>query len=217
MVSLTELMMISFIVGFSGAATPGPLLVVVIRDTLSGSWRNGTSTILAHGFLEGLIIISIVAGLRVVKLTPLLANGIATIGGSILVGFGILTLKGIRDARLEVEPREKDPQTLLQSFTDGALATAGNGYWYVWWFSAGLAIVTRALPFGAFGMVFTGFAHWLSDLTYYSIVIILLSFGRGFFKPRTYRLLLAGCSAFMVGFGTLFIWIGVTGQMPVVL
>ncbi len=97
------------------------------------------------------------------------------------------------------------------------MATASNGYWYVWWFSAGLAIVTRALPFGVAGMGFIGVAHWLSDLTFYSLVILLLSLGRGFFKPQTYRLLLAGCSAFMIIFGLFFIIIGLTGQMPAAL
>lgn len=217
MVSLAELMMISFIVGFSGAASPGPLLVVVIRDTLSGTWRDGTAAILAHGLLEGIIIISIVAGLSAVTITPPLANGIATIGGSILIGFGLITLKGLRVTQSASDPVEINPQNILHSFKDGVVATASNGYWYVWWFSAGLAIVTRALPFGVAGMSLTGFAHWLSDLTYYSLVIILLSLGRGFFKLQTYRLLLVGCSGFMVMFGGFFLIIGLTGQMPVTL
>jgi len=66
-------------------------------------------------------------------------------------------------------------------------------------------------------MALTGFTHWLSDLTFYSIVIILLSLGRGFFIPRTYHLILVGCSAFMVVFGILLIYIGVTEQMQVAL
>ena len=79
------------------------------------------------------------------------------------------------------------------------------------------ASLKYALPFGAIGMALTGFTHWLSDLTFYSIVIILLSLGRGFFKPRTYRLILVGCSAFMIIFGALFIYIGLTGRIPVTL
>lgn len=217
MVSLVELMGISFVVGFSGAATPGPLLVVSIRDTLSGTWRNGTAAIIAHGLLEGIIILGIVAGLRIVNITPSIANGIATIGGLILVGFGLLTLKDVPATQLESEIVENRFQNLIRSFRSGAVATASNGHWWIWWFSAGLAIVTRALPFGGVGMAFTGFAHWLSDLTFFSIVIILLSLGRGFFNPRTYRVILVGCGAFMVMFGSLFLYIGITGQMPVTL
>ena len=75
----------------------------------------------------------------------------------------------------------------------------------------------RAIPYGGLGMILTGFSHWLSDLTFNSIVIILLSLGRGFLKPKTYKLVLASCSLFMAAFGVLFFYIGVTGQMPVAL
>lgn len=217
MVSLAQLMAISFIIGFSGAATPGPLLIITIRDTLSGNWRNGVAVVLAHGSLEGIIIISIVVGLRVIKFTQPIANGIATLGGGILIIFGILTFKTIQVAQPESDSDEENSQNISQSFKRGALATAGNGYWYVWWFSVGLAIVMRAIPYGGLGMILTGFSHWLSDLTFNSIVIILLSLGRGFLKPKTYKLVLASCSLFMAAFGALFFFIGVTGQMPVVL
>jgi threonine/homoserine/homoserine lactone efflux protein len=217
MVSLAQLMAISFVIGFSGAATPGPLLIITIRDTLSGTWRNGAAAVLAHGFLEGIIIISIVAGLRVVQFTYSIANGIAILGGGILIVFGILTFKTIQNAQPESNFGEEITQNIFQSFKRGALATVGNGYWYVWWFSVGLAIVMRAIPYGGLGMILTGFSHWLSDLTFNSIIIILLSLGRGFLKPKTYQLVLVSCSLFMAAFGALFFYIGLTGQMPVAL
>ncbi len=217
MVTLAEIMIISFIVGFSGAASPGPLLIVSIRDTLSGTWRNGIVAVVAHGVFEGLIIIGIVTGMRVVEITSPIANGIATVGGIILVGFGLLTIKDIPDIKLESELLVNEPQSLIRSFRNGVVATISNGFWWIWWFSAGLVVVTRALPLGSVGMGLTGIAHWLSDLTFNAIIIILLTLGRGFFKPRIYRTILVSCGGFMVLFGIMFIYLGLTGQMPVTL
>ena len=53
----------AFLIGFSGAMMPGPLLGVTIDGSLKGM-DSGTIDVLGHGILEFLLIIIMLFGLR---------------------------------------------------------------------------------------------------------------------------------------------------------
>ena len=60
--ALTGIFVSAFLIGFSGAMMPGPLLGVAIDGSLKKGWTAGPAVVLGHGILEFIIIIFMTFG-----------------------------------------------------------------------------------------------------------------------------------------------------------
>lgn len=54
----------SFLIGFSGAMMPGPMLGVTISGSLKRGWIAGPLVVLGHGILELMLVIAMISGLK---------------------------------------------------------------------------------------------------------------------------------------------------------
>jgi len=71
---------------FAGAATPGPSLAVVVRNTVDGGRAGGIATALGHGLGIGIYAFAAVAGVSaIVAASPGLHRGIEVAGGLYLL------------------------------------------------------------------------------------------------------------------------------------
>jgi len=78
-----------------GAMSPGPSLVVVLRNTLAGGRAEGVKTALAHGFAVGLYALATAAGLAVlVTGNPGAYEAIQLCGALFLAYLGLKSLFG---------------------------------------------------------------------------------------------------------------------------
>jgi len=78
----------SFMVGFSGAMMPGPLLTVTIGETARRGFIAGPLIVLGHGILELILVIGLVAGLSIYLTQAAVFYWIAVIGGAFLIYMG---------------------------------------------------------------------------------------------------------------------------------
>ncbi len=78
-----------------GAMSPGPSLVVVLKNTMAGGRSEGVKTALAHGFGVGLYAFATAASLAAVLIkNPLAFKAIQWIGALFLAYLGLKTLLG---------------------------------------------------------------------------------------------------------------------------
>lgn len=217
----------SFVIAFSGALMPGPLLSTTISESGKHGWKVGPLFILGHAILEIVLIAGLFLGLA-----PLLTSNVSFIviafaGGGFMVwmAWGMfrslptLTLSqaaipaGTNDPGAAEPDRDNGPATPAARTgplaLTGALMSLANPYWIIWWATIGLGLVvsSRVLGFAGIAAFFSG--HILADLVWYSLVSVAVDRGRRVVSDRMYKILIAFCAAFLVGYATRLIVGGV--------
>lgn len=77
----------AFLIGFSGAMMPGPMLGVTIDGSLKKGWKAGPLIVLGHGILEILLITVMISGLKDFFTNTTVAGIIGLAGGLFLHGW----------------------------------------------------------------------------------------------------------------------------------
>jgi len=193
----------AFLIGFSGAVMPGPLLALVLSGTYRVGYKAGPLVVLGHGVLELGLVIALMLGLGKVLNMPLVSQAIEIGGGVALSYLGIDMLKALHNSEnLSIRNGSSSEGSLILK---GLLVSVSNPYWIMWWATVGLALLLAATSFSWWGVAFFFIGHILSDFIWYSGVSFALYQGRKFFSPGFYRWLVGICGGFMLIFGIYFI------------
>ncbi len=176
---LSEIFLNSFIVGFSGAMMPGPLLAVGISETPKHGWCTGPIITLGHAIAEIGVVIFLMLGVVAIAQNSEVTNAISIVGGSALLLMGMImiwdTLKN-KISYASSDSADKGKSHLLAG--KGITATLSNPFWWVWWGTVGLALLVDSQAAGIKGPVVFYFGHILSDLVWYTAVSLILWQGR---------------------------------------
>jgi len=129
------------ILGLSAGFAPGPLLTLVISETLEHDIKSGIKVALAP-FITDLPII-ILTLFVLVKLSSFhhILGVISLIGGVLILFMGI---KSIRTEGVELNLKKTKPKSLAK----GILVNVLNPHPYLFWFSVGAPTMTRAMNQG---------------------------------------------------------------------
>lgn len=204
---------VAFIVGLSGALTPGPLTVLAIREATVFGVRAGPLATLGHAIAEGVTVVVLALGLSAALTdeSPLTAV-IALVGGGILVYLGVDLFRTLPRAELTpafVTAPGEATASARRVVLLGILVSVGNPYWVIWWASVGTKLTADSLDAGLAGPVAVFGGHIISDLAWLTLMAWLVHSGRRWFGRRAYRGLLAVCGLFLAGLGAYFVGSGI--------
>jgi threonine/homoserine/homoserine lactone efflux protein len=196
----------SFLIGFSGALVPGPVLTVTIKEAARrGPWAGPLVT-LGHGIAEIGITVALILGLSALLDDPRTKTVVAVVGGGFLVLMGIDMLRRVRSlgeemaaAREETVGGSRTPVLL------GITTTLSNPYWFGWWGSIGASLLVASSSMGWMGVAAFVSGHVCSDLAWYTLVSILVSLGLSYSRGLWYRITFGVCGAFLVVVGIGFV------------
>lgn len=220
----------AFVVGFSGAMMPGPLLTVTIGESARRGFSAGPLLVLGHAVLELVLILALVGGLSIYLTRTAVTHTIAIFGGAFLIYMGYGMARDARAGRVALDLEEaggsdgtfasKEPpaegagkgRSRMHPVAAGVLTSVSNPYWTLWWATIGLGYITMSLKSGFSGLAsfFTG--HILADLTWYSLIAAAVAGGRKFMSERAYRGILILCGVFLVALGGYFLYFGLTPE-----
>ncbi len=204
----------SFVVGFSGAMMPGPLLAVGIAETPRHGWQTGPIISIGHAIAEIAIVVLLSLGLAtLVQGNAVITHVISVVGGVALILMGIVTAYDILKNRVKYEAGQQPGKSHHRLAGEGITATLSNPYWFVWWATTGLAFLVKSLRFGAVGPVIFYFGHILSDFVWYTVVAIIIWSGRKVIMGIGLRILILTCALFLLYLGGKFIHDGITGAL----
>ncbi len=203
----------SFIVGFSGAMMPGPLLVVGIAETPRHGWQTGPIISIGHAIAEIAVVVLLSLGLVAVAENPIVVSAIGIVGGSALTLMGLKMGYDIIRNRVNYDAVEGEQKGNHKLVGEGITATLANPYWFVWWGTIGLALIIDSLKFGYVGAIVFYFGHILSDFVWYTVVTIILWTGKKLIMGTGLRVLIGLCSIFLVYLGISFIIDGFSGSI----
>ncbi len=214
-VHLLSIALSSFLLGLSGALSPGPLLTLTIAESIKrGPWV-GPLLILGHAVLEFALIVAIVFGFDAVLRIPLVQIVMMAIGSVMLVFMALLTWRSSKEdfsKLLDVKISRTDTKLLRFPLT-GIYMSISNPFWTIWWATVGVMYLGIAIEYKWWGIMFFFAGHILADFVWYTLVSFSLSKGRRFISPKWYRNILIGCACVLFLFAGFFLYLSVNRTM----
>ena len=198
--------------GFASGISPGPLLGVVITQTLKHGWRGGSLIALAP-LLSDLPIV-LLAIVLVSRLPHSAFGWLGIIGGLFVIYLGVETIYGVwkqhneKQKEIGVISSERASTTVLlvRAVTTNAL----NPHPYIFWGTVGAQLLIRTAQQSGI----SGAALFL--IGFYGLLVgskLMLAFvvsrSRSWLQGRTYRVILIGSGILLIGLGVLLISEGV--------
>ena len=203
-IEILKALLLGFSVGLTGALVPGPMLFATIEISLKKGWLAGPQVVFGHVMVEVVLYILILFGAA-----SLVGSGIISaiflIGGLSLLVFGLLTLKDARAAASAQISQDPSGLKLTSSPTlIGLITSVSNPYFWIWWLTAGGALVLKEYELGIIFAMAYMLGHWTADLGWFTVVSG--SFGRGktLLSQQMHRYILYTCGIFLVIFGLYF-------------
>ncbi|MBI2846729.1 MAG: LysE family transporter [Chloroflexi bacterium] len=208
--TLAVIFFTSFLVGFSGAMAPGPLLTLDIRETTRRGFLAGPLIVLGHAILELALVIIIVKGFGTLLQKGLTTALVGLLGGIFLLWLGWRMIsRPIRQPQAEKE-QSNAPRGIAGIVVAGALVSLSNPYFLLWWAGVGASYLVWSLKFGALGLSSFYSGHILADLSWYSAVSLGVASGRRIMSDAIYRGISIACGVFLLGLGGYFLYSGIS-------
>jgi len=220
---LLQIMFYSFLIGFSGAIIPGPVLTAVIKETPQRGWTAGPLVVLGHSFTELGLLIGLVFGLDSVLQAPIAVIFVSIIGGILLCILAGLMLIDVFVKKVSITEQltKRAIEGLRKQYRpifDGILLSISNPFWIVWWATIGIGLIYTNLPplsvlpidFGLLGLTFFYIGHIISDLSWYTFISGMIHSGKRWITDKVYKGILVCCACFLIYLGVTFIINGIT-------
>ncbi|HEY8420674.1 MAG TPA: LysE family transporter [Thermoclostridium sp.] len=200
----------AFLIGFSGAMMPGPMLGVTIDGSLKKKrWTAGPLVVLGHGILELFLVIVMAFGLKDFFSNQTIAGVIGLFGGAFLawMGYGMIR-SGIDKTMSLTNQKTGTGSGVTNLVLAGIIVSATNPYFIMWWASTGMESIRQAYAFGPAGVLLFYTGHILSDLVWYSAVSTAFASGRKLINDTVYCRIILVLGIFIAGFSVYFIMSG---------
>lgn len=170
---------LGILLGLSAGIAPGPLLTLVITETLQHGIRSGVKVALAPIITDLPIILIAFFVLAGLSGFHNVLGLISLAGGCFILymGYDSMRARGLEPGIQQSEPK---------SFTKGILANALNPHPYLFWFSVGAPVMTRAMSVNRMApLVFLGgfYAFLLGSKI---LLVLLVGRSRSFLSGRGY-------------------------------
>ncbi len=204
-IEILKALLLGFTIGLTGALVPGPMLFATIEVSLKKGWTAGPEVVLGHMLVELVLCMFIFFGAAAFFGAGIISI-IFLIGGLALVIFGLLTVKDARNAASSPKISKTPSDLKLQSSPAliGLVTTVSNPYFWIWWLTAGGALLLREYEPGIITAVAFVLGHWTADLSWFTAVSGSFSHGKTFLSQKTHTNILYACGAFLVIFGFYF-------------
>lgn len=195
----------SFVIAFSGAAMPGPVMTATISESARRGPVAGPLIVAGHAVLELVLVILIMLGLA-----PFLQKGwvfatIALVGSLMLARMAWSMFRSIPSLSIHADVREQSGANLMVT---GAVLSLSTPYWTLWWATIGLGYILYSARLGPAGVAVFFVGHILGDLVWYSAISLAIGKGRKFLSDRSYRVIIGSCAAFLLALACWFAWSG---------
>ncbi|MDP3063931.1 MAG: LysE family transporter [Chloroflexota bacterium] len=206
----------SFVVGLSGAVTPGPLLAYNIRETARRGFWAGPWIATGHSILEAAVVALLAVGALQFMQGDVAFATVALIGGGFLLwmGYGMVRHPGIA-APAQLAGGADGPvqaRRFNHPLLGGIAVSLANPFWIVWWATIGLNYIhwSQTLGLGLLGIAAFYVGHILADYAWYGLVSAGIASGRRILTDSFYRGLILACGLFLWAMAGYFVFNGVS-------
>ncbi len=143
---MIQFLIIGALLGFSAGFSPGPLLALVISETVQYGVRSGIKVALAPLFSDLPIIFLTLFIISKISAYHWMLGAISIAGGIFIL---ITGYQGIRTKAVEISIQARPSRSLLKGITANLL----NPHPYLFWISVGGPTISRAMHLGTGALV----------------------------------------------------------------
>ena len=208
----------AFVVGLSGAMSPGSYLTVTLARTMQRGPVSAALMLVGHALLEAALLIGFAFGLQNLLKIPAVLTGLALAGGAVLLwmGWGLMrgAISGSIVADLETAEHAGLSAHPMGAVAQGAVVSISNPYWTLWWATIGVKLAADGLAIGPVGVAAFFIGHQLADVSWYGFVISVAHRGKDLLTPRLYRNTMGALAAMLLYIGARFLGQGVGVELP---
>ncbi len=197
MLKLLTIFFTSFLIAFSGAMMPGPLLITTISESTRRGYITGPLLIVGHSILEFILVGILLIGLAPLITSEIITTAIGISGGVIMLGMSVSMFRSLPVLKIQWDVRERKHNHLVLT---GALMSLANPYWTIWWATVGLGYVLHSKEQGLNGVIFFFVGHIFADFVWYTLISIVIGKGRHLLNNYVYRTVIGICAAMLVFF-----------------
>jgi len=138
-----DFLVTGIILGLAAGFSPGPLLTLVISETLQGDIKSGVKVAIAPIITDiPIILLTLLLSTQLSRFQPIL--GVFSILGGFFVVF--LGVQCLRTKGVELDLQNVKSRSLIK----GIVVNLLSPHPYLFWFSVGAPIVTRAMSVNTF-------------------------------------------------------------------
>ena len=179
---------------------PGPLLTMVIRESLSKGLKAGMWTAAAPIFTDGpLIIVSLfLAGWMATQPSVLFSIS--------LLGALFLTKMGLECFTLEAPDPDNTDTDAIGSFKRGVVTNLLNPNVYMFWFLIGGPLMASAAEQEPLAPILYAICFLITIILVKASIAWLFVGGGTWLSPRKYRIAMVICGLAMLGFAGSFVY-----------
>jgi threonine/homoserine/homoserine lactone efflux protein len=193
--------------GIGAGVTPGPLLGLVITETLRNGWRGGVSVALAP--LLGDLFVITCCLLLLAQLPPVFFAILSFWGGLYVIFLGWETTQTVPAAAV---PTAASTGNSLQSLRKGLTVNLLNPHPYLFWLTVGGPLVMQSYTQSAFGAIVAFLSGFYGCLVGSKVLLAFLVYsGRAWLQGRGYRLTLQISGGLLLVLGGMLVWEGIRG------
>lgn len=202
---MLEIFMESLFIGFSGAIMPGSLLTYTVERSMQRGAKAGLLVSLGHSLLELVLVVLLYLGFGPYLSADPAQIIIGLLGGSMLLVLGGQMLKESRSGQVAIPQPTAARNGKSSILLGGALISAANPYFTLWWAVVGLGLMMKAFNrCGPAGILVFYLGHIFSDFSWYLLVAWLIGKTRTFISLKVYKALIFCLGVCLIAFGTGF-------------
>jgi threonine/homoserine/homoserine lactone efflux protein len=199
---MKEIILSGLVLGLSAGFAPGPLMALVLAQTLRHGTREGCKTALAPLLTDlPVILLSLFFTTQVARLRPLLAL-ISLAGAAFILH---LAWESFRPPRLELDDREAPAQSWRKGFLTNLLSPNP----WLFWFTVGAATLAKATALSGLAAVVFLCLFYVCLCGTKLVLALVAGRSRAFLTGRTYRLILQALGLVLALFAALLIRDGI--------
>lgn len=208
----------AFVVGLSGAMSPGSYLTVTVTRTMQKGPVSAALMLVGHALLEVALLVGFAFGLQYFLQRAAVSLALALAGGAVLLwmGYGLVSgaVRGTVAADLTGGEGGRMSGHPVAAVAQGALVSLSNPWWTLWWATIGVKLAADGLEIGAVGLAAFFVGHQLADVSWYGFVISVVHRGKGLLTPRVYCVVIGVLGAALLYMGARFVGQGLGLELP---
>jgi threonine/homoserine/homoserine lactone efflux protein len=182
---MTHFLFMGLVLGLSAGLAPGPLLTLVVSETLRYHVGAGIRVALAPLISDLPIVLVSVGVLSTMAGFEAVLGGISLAGGAVVFRMGV---RAVKTRALIIDPE----MTRHNALAKGVLVNVLSPHPYLFWITVGAPLVHRALAvnMAAAGAFITGFYLFLVGSKV--VLAVLVARSRAVIKGRAYVVIMRG-------------------------
>ena len=198
---MTPFLVAGMILGFSAGVAPGPLLALIIAETLQHDLKAGIKVALAPMVTDLPIVLVTVFILTRLAHFQAVLGAISIFGGFFIFWLGYQNLR-LTGVNIRIENAREN------SFKKGIIANFLSPHPYLFWFSVGAPATVRAMDHSVFAAAAFIGSFYVLLVGSKIVIAVIVGQSRSFLAGRAYITTMRGLGVILLVFGALLFYDG---------